>query len=63
MDTSGVVRTFTNVAQLIEWLEDRNWDCGSPEAFNEWLQDFFENGNEIQVHGESYDYMSCRELV
>jgi hypothetical protein len=63
MNVTGIVRSFTSESKLIEWLEDRNWDCGSSEAFSEWLNDFFENGNEIEVCGESYSYLDCIELI
>lgn len=59
----GICRTFTNVSVLKKWLEQKNFECGSPEAFCEWLQDYFDNGNEIRVHGEQYDYWACWELV
>lgn len=59
----GVCRTFTNVAVLRRWLEDKNFECGSPEAFSEWLENYFESGNEISVHGEQYSYLDCLELV
>ena len=26
-------KTFTSVRELIRWLEDKNWECGSLEAF------------------------------
>lgn len=60
---TGVVRTFASESRLIEWLKDRNYDCGSPEDFSEWFNDFFEAGNEIEVHGESYGYLDCIELI
>lgn len=59
----GVCRTFTNVAALKRWLEARNFEAGSPEAFSEWLQNYFDDGNEISVHGEHYDYCTCAELI
>ena len=59
----GVCRTFTSVAVLKTWLNDRRWECESPEAFSKWLSDYFENGNEICVHGEQYSYLDCLELI
>lgn len=48
---SGICRTFTNVATLRNWLERKNYESGSPEAFSEWLERYFDKGNEISVHG------------
>ena len=59
----GVCRTFTNVSVLKRWLENKRWECKSPEEFSKWLQDYFENGNEISVHGEQYTYWDCWELI
>lgn len=59
----GICRTFTSVSSLRRWLENKNQECGSPEAFIEWLDKYFEDGNEISVHGEQYDYWDCWELV
>lgn len=59
----GVCRTFTNVSVLKRWLENKRWECESPEGFSKWLQDYFENGNEISVHGEQYTYWDCWELI
>ena len=60
---SGICRTFVNVAALRDWLKRKNCDSGSPEAFSEWLERYFDEGNEISVHGEQYDFWSCLELV
>ena len=60
---SGICRTFINVAALRDWLKRKNYESGSPEAFSEWLGRYFDEGNEISVHGEQYDFWSCLELV
>ena len=60
---SGICRTFINVAALRNWLERKNYESGSPEAFSEWLERYFDEGNEISVYGEQYDFWSCLELV
>ena len=60
---SGICRTFTNVAALRNWLERKNYDSDSPKAFSEWLERYFDEGNEISAHGEQYDFWSCLELV
>ena len=52
-----------SVISLRRWLERRMDECGSPEAFSEWLTNYFEEGNEISVHGEQYDFWACWELV
>ena len=44
-------------------LKEKNYEYGSPEAFSEWLERYFDEGNEISVHGEQYDFWSCLELV
>ena len=59
----GVCRTFTNVSVLKRWLENKRWECNSPEEFSKWLKDYFENGNEISVHGEQYTFWDCLELI
>lgn len=59
----GICRTFTSVSVLRKWLEGKMQECGNPEAFSEWLTSYFENGNEVSVHGEKYDFWSCWELV
>lgn len=56
-------KTFTSVRELIRWLEDKNWECGSLEEFEAWLHDFFDNGNTITVNGEEFDYWTCWELI
>lgn len=60
---SGICRTFTSVSVLRRWLKNKNQECGSPESFSEWLQKYFDEGNEISVHGEHYDFWACWELV
>lgn len=59
----GVINTFMSVSSLKRWLENKNWECGTPEAFTEWLEKFFDDGNEISVHGEHYSYWDCLELI
>lgn len=59
----GICRTFTSVSVLVKWLENKNFECGSPEAFSKWLENYFENGNEISVHGKHYSYLDCIELI
>lgn len=54
---------FRSVSELRRWLDKKNYESGSPEAYDEWLQDFFENGNTISVRGEEYDYLACLELL
>lgn len=44
-------------------LKEKNYESGSPKAFSEWLERYFDEGNEISVHDEQYDYWSCLELV
>ena len=55
--------TFTSTAELRRWLERKADQCGSPEAYDEWLQSFFDEGNAISVRGEEYDYWACWELL
>ena len=59
----GICRTFTSVSTLRRWIETKRQECESGEAFSEWLQNYFEDGNEISVHGEHYDFWDCYELV
>lgn len=54
--------TFSSISDLRRWLERKANDAGDPDAYYNWLQAFFENGNSITVHGEEYDYWSCWEL-
>lgn len=60
---SGVCRTFTSVTVLRLWLKKKMSECGSPEGFIQWLDDYFNEGNEISVRGEHYSYADCLELV
>lgn len=55
--------SFNRTSELRKWLERKNFNSGSPEAFDEWLQNYFDVGNSISVRGEEYDYCACRELV
>lgn len=60
---NGICRTFTSVSSLRTWLKRKMDESGNPEAFTEWLTNYFDEGNEISVHGEQYDFWSCLELV
>ena len=55
--------TFANVSRLKDWLKETMFDSMNPEDFYEWLQNFFDEGNTVTVHGEEYDYWACWELV
>jgi len=57
-----LILAFTSIAKLRTWLDNRRWEFDGPEAFNDWLQNFFEQGNTVTVHGEEYDYWACWEL-
>jgi hypothetical protein len=57
------VLSFKSVATLKRWLRDKMQEAGSPEAYEEWLHNFFDDDNSISVHGESYDYWDCWELL
>lgn len=54
---------FNSISQLREWLEKKNYECESGEAFSDWLNEFFDNGNTVEVHGEEYDFWACWELI
>lgn len=54
---------FTSVRALRNWLDMNRSQCDSPEEYDEWLQQFFEDGNTVTVHGEEFDYWACWELV
>lgn len=56
-------RQFTSVSDLRRWLKSRSDACGSPEAFDSWLQSYFDEGNTVTVRGEEYDYWSCWEML
>lgn len=55
--------SFNTIGELRRWLENKNFDAESPEAFCDWLHKYFDEGNTITVHGEEYDYWACWELV
>ena len=55
--------SFTSISNLRAWLEKKNFESGSPEAFSEWLYKLFDDGNTVTVHGEEYDFWACWELV
>lgn len=59
----GVCRIFSSESTLRRWLENKNQECGSSEAFSKWLQNYFDDGNEISVYGDQYDFWSCWELL
>lgn len=54
---------FSSVSELRRWLEKKNYESESGEAFSEWLTDFFENGNTVSVGDEEYDFWACWELI
>lgn len=54
---------FSSVSELRKWLETKNYESESGEAFSTWLTDFFENGNTISVRDEEYDFWACWELI
>ena len=54
---------FISVAELKRWLEAKNRNFNSAEEYDEWLQEFFDNGNTISVRNERYDYWACWELL
>lgn len=54
---------FSNVSELRRWLERKSDDSESPEAYDEWLQSFFDDGNSVSVCGNEYDYWACWELL
>jgi hypothetical protein len=55
--------TFSSVRALREWLDEKRWNAGSPEAYDEWLQSLFESGDTVSVDGDEYDYLACVELL
>lgn len=59
----NINRQFSTVSDLRCWLKRQSDACGSPEAYDEWLQNYFDEGNTITVRGEEYDYWSCWELL
>lgn len=54
---------FSSMQDLKGWLERKNWNSESPEAFDNWLQNFFNSGHEISVNDKKYEYWDCWELV
>lgn len=54
---------FSSTRDLKGWLERKKWNSESQEAFDKWLQEFFDNGHEISVNGKEYGYWDCWELV
>lgn len=47
---------FASKRSLQEWLGKKRCECESPEEYDAWLQNFFEEGNTVSVRGEEYDY-------
>ena len=58
-----VERQFTSESALRDWLEERRWEAGSPEAYDEWLQSYFDDSSSISVNNMPYDYWACWELL
>lgn len=54
---------FSSVSELRRWLEKKNYESESGEAFSEWLADFFDKGNTVSVCDEEYDFWACWELI
>ncbi len=54
---------FTSVSSLRKWLERKREEKGSPEAYDDWLQEFFDEGNSMSVLDQDYDYWACWELL
>ena len=54
---------FSSTAELRLWLQRKSDECGSPEAYDEWLQALFDDGNTVNVNGEEYDYWTCWEVL
>lgn len=54
---------FPYASALKQRLKKMKDKAESPEAFNDLLQKFFDEGNTITVKGEKYDYAACLELV
>ena len=54
---------FSSVSELRGWLEKKNYEAESGEAYDEWLRNFFDTGNSVAVRGEEYDYWACWELI
>ena len=63
MDGVGITRTFANESRLAEWFEVRKADCGSRNAFVEWLSLYYREGNKIEVSGKTYSYLECLKFV
>lgn len=55
--------SFATVSSLKSWLKAKQQEASTPEAFDNWLQSFFDEGNIVFVYGEEYDYWACWELV
>ena len=61
---NGLVETqFTSESSLRDWLKRKIDEAGSPEAYDEWLQSYFDQGNSVFVNGREYDYWACWELL
>ncbi len=58
-----VERQFTSENDLRDWLRRRSDEAGSPEAYDEWLRNYFDDGNSISVNDREYDYWTCWELL
>lgn len=58
-------RSFISVKDLTRWLEMKNFECGNTEAYNDWLCNYFNDGNTITVgpDNEEFDYWDCWELI
>lgn len=55
--------TFYTKKQLKAYLLEKQLDFNSPEEYNKWLFEFFENGNTITILGEEIDYQYCIEMI
>lgn len=54
---------FSSIRDLRGWLERKKWNSESQEAFDNWMQDFFNDGHQISVNDKKYEYWDCWELI
>lgn len=57
-----LVHNFQSERKLVDWLEMRRGEHGSPESFYGWLEGYLDEGNEICVGGYELDYTTICEL-
>ena len=51
--------SFSSESRLINWFKEKRREAGNQEAFEKWLQEFFDAGSKVSVDGTPCGYWAC----